>query len=156
MPSDVVGVGLQAHHYSDEKWILLITIYFLPLPPRLFSSFSHVRPAGFLATPKGREQQRPSLPRSFSHSFHFPRLYLPLLIFYAPDILSLLCPFLFFFHLPCGLLTDIPTEWLKGTDTFLMNTLILTCKQHFSLLITYLFKMQVQQQQHAKALAVLN
>lgn len=36
MPSDVAGEGLQAHHYSDGKCILLISVYFLPLPPRLF------------------------------------------------------------------------------------------------------------------------
>lgn len=155
MPSDVAGVGLQAHHYSDDKWIPLISICFLPLPPRLFLLLLTCTSNWLSHYAQGEKAAK-----TFSSFVIFFTLSICLgysflrCSFYAPDIPSLLCPFLVVFHLPCGFLRDNPTEGLKGlTDTVMMNILTMTRKQSISQLIAYLFKIQVRQKHRAEVLA---
>lgn len=120
MSSGVGGMDLQIHCYSDEKWILLITIPFIPMHPCLFS-LSHGHPAGSLSLHPRGVLQRPLLSPCSSHSFHFPWLCLPVLFLYACDVLSLLCPFLVFSHLPCGFFKDILTKGLTCTDSYVFD-----------------------------------
>lgn len=120
MPSDVGGVGLQPHHYSDEKLILLIPICFLPVLPRLFLLLKWTSSWLPLTAPKGQAASTLTFSCS-SHSFHFTWLCLPSSFFYAHDIPSLLCPYLVFSHLPCGLLKDISAVGLNGADRYIFD-----------------------------------
>lgn len=155
MPSDCSRCG-SANTALLRRKMSPSHLYLLPSSASpAFSPPSHMYIQLALSLHPRGELQRPLLSLCFSRSLPFS---LALSSFEV-----LLCswhsftPLLFSGFLPSSLWPPQRLrDWTVLTDTFVMNILIMTCKQSFPHLITYLFKMQVQQKQHAKALAVLS